>query len=230
MDQRSVRIPIGTVELHGDLVLPERARGLVLFAHGSGSSRGSPRNRFVARVLNEGGLGTMLIDLLTADEARTDGVTAEPRFDLGFLARRLIDVTTWLADSGTLTRDLRVGIFGASTGAAAAFVAAAQLGSMVSAMVSRGGRTDLASAALRDVVTPTLLIVGGRDVEVLRRNQQALAQLDCAKRLYIVPGATHLFAEPHALEQVARLAREWFVEYLVGDAVALPSGEAVRPA
>ena len=157
-------------------------------------------------------------------------MTAELRFDIDLLARRLIDVSTWLADSGALTRDVRLGLFGASTGAAAALVAAAELGPMVSAVVSRGGRPDLAGEALTAVTAPTMLIVGGRDVEVMRLNQRALALLDGCKRLDVVPGATHLFQEPGALERVALLARDWFVEYLVGDVVSLPGGETARPA
>jgi putative phosphoribosyl transferase len=220
-DERSVTIPSGAVTVQGDLTLPEYARGLVLFAHGSGSSRRSPRNRYVASVLHQGGLGTLLIDLLTAGEERTDDTTA---------ARRLVDVSTWLADSGALTRELRLGMFGAGSGAAAALVAAAELGPMVSAVVSRGGRPDLAGIALPEVTAPTMLIVGGRDVEVMRLNQRAMALLDCAKRLDVVPGATHLFDEPGALERVARLARAWFVEYLLGDGVSLPGGEPARAA
>jgi pimeloyl-ACP methyl ester carboxylesterase len=227
---RSVSIEIGDIALEGDLHLPEQARGLVLFAHGSGSSRHSPRNRYVASVLNQSGLATLLIDLLTLDEERLDAITGELRFDIGFLARRLLDVSDWLTQSGVLARDLRLGLFGSSTGAAAALVAAAELGSLVSAVVSRGGRPDLATDALPAVSAPTLLIVGARDFEVLQLNREALVGLDCAKRLEIVPGATHLFQEPGALEQVAELARDWFLEYLAAEEVTLPGGEPARPA
>jgi putative phosphoribosyl transferase len=229
MDERSVTIPIGNVQLQGDLNLPERMRGLVLFAHGSGSSRLSPRNRFVANVLGEAGLATLLIDLLTEEEERIDATTGALRFDIGFLAGRLMDVNSWLTQSGVLTRGLGLGLFGSSTGAAAALVAAAEMGSIVGAVVSRGGRPDLAGAALSSVTAPTLLIVGGRDLEVLRLNREALDVLDCSRRLEVVPGATHLFEEPGTLERVAVLARNWFTEQLAGEAVTLPTGEPARP-
>jgi dienelactone hydrolase len=229
MDQTSVRIPIGNIALRGDLNLPEELRGVVLFAHGSGSSRLSPRNRLVADVLNSAGLGTLLIDLLTREEERADAITAALRFDICFLAERLMAVTNWLGESGVLERGVALGLFGASTGAAAALMAAAELGSLVGAVVSRGGRPDLAATALPSVTAPTLLIVDGRDLEVLRLNREALDKLDCARRLDVVPGAAHLFDEPGTLERVAELARDWFVEHLAGETVSLPAGEPARP-
>jgi dienelactone hydrolase len=206
------------VELEGNLSIPAGALGIVLFAHGSGSSRHSPRNRYVAEVLQQAGLATLLMDLLTLDEERVDMRTAHLRFDIGLLASRLVMTTEWLQEHAD-TRELRVGYFGASTGGGAALMAATQLPEgipPVSAVVSRGGRPDLAGAALRTVTTPTLLIVGGQDFEVIRLNEQALAQMSGAsiKELAIVPGATHLFEEPGTLEQVARLARDWFLLYL----------------
>jgi putative phosphoribosyl transferase len=206
------------VELEGSLSIPAGARGIVLFAHGSGSSRHSPRNRYVAGVLQQAGLATLLMDLLTPDEERVDMRTAHLRFDIGLLAGRLVMATEWLHERAD-TRQLKVGYFGASTGGGAALMAAAQPPKEippVSAVVSRGGRPDLAGAALRTVTTPTLLIVGGQDFEVIRLNEQALAQMSGAgiKELAIVPGATHLFEEPDTLEQVARLARDWFLLYL----------------
>jgi putative phosphoribosyl transferase len=211
--ERLVHVMVGPVTLEGNLHLPTSARGVVLFAHGSGSSRFSPRNRFVARVLQEGGLATLLIDLLTADEERIDARTAHLRFDIGLLAERLAGAAKWLKQQPG-TRDLPIGCFGASTGGGAALLAAAQHPDLVDAVVSRGGRPDLAGPALPHVKAPTLLIVGGHDVPVIRMNEEALAQLRCEKRLEIVPGATHLFEEPGALEQVARLARDWFSHYL----------------
>jgi putative phosphoribosyl transferase len=212
-EERLVRVAAGPVTLEGNLSLPERARGIVLFAHGSGSSRHSPRNRYVARVLNEAKLATLLVDLLTLDEEAVDLRTAHLRFDIGLLAGRLAGVTEWLTQYPD-TRELRIGYFGASTGAAAALVAAAQHPDAVGAIVSRGGRPDLAGPALARVRAPTLLIVGGNDFEVVELNRRALALLRCEKQLEIVPGATHLFEEPGALEEVARLAREWFKRYL----------------
>ena len=213
-EERLVRIEAGQVTLEGNLSLPEEARGIVLFAHGSGSSRHSPRNRYVAQVLNEAKLATLLVDLLTPDEEAVDLRTAHLRFDIGLLAGRLVGATDWLTQYPD-TRDLRIGYFGASTGAAAALVAAAQRPDAVGAVVSRGGRPDLAGPALTRVRAPTLLIVGGNDFEVIELNRRALALLRCEKRLEIVPGATHLFEEPGALEEVARLAREWFERYLM---------------
>jgi len=185
----------------------------VLFAHGSGSSRHSPRNRYVARLLNDAKLGTLLIDLLTTDEELADQQTAELRFDIGLLAARLLSATDWLAGQRN-TQGLRIGYFGASTGAGAALVAAAERPDLVSAIVSRGGRPDLAGSALPRVLAPTLLIVGANDLPVIQLNQAALEQLHCEKSLVIVPRATHLFEEPGALDEVARLAREWFGRYL----------------
>jgi putative phosphoribosyl transferase len=212
-EERLVRVAAGPVTLEGNLSLPERARGIVLFAHGSGSSRHSPRNRYVARVLNEAKLATLLVDLLTPDEEAVDLRTAHLRFDIGLLAGRLVGVTDWLTQYPD-TRELRIGYFGASTGAAAALVAATQRPEAVGAIVSRGGRPDLAGPALARVRAPTLLIVGGNDFEVVELNRRAFALLRCEKQLEIVPGATHLFEEPGALEEVARLAREWFERYL----------------
>jgi dienelactone hydrolase len=201
------------VTLEGSLVIPERARGMVLFAHGSGSSRHSPRNLYVAEALHSGGLGTLLIDLLTPSEEAVDLRTRELRFDIDLLADRLVGATWWLAGEET-TRALPVGLFGASTGAAAALVAAAGRADHVAAVVSRGGRPDLAGASLPNVKTPTLLIVGGSDDVVIDLNQRAMALMTAPVRLEIVPRATHLFEEPGALDQVARLARDWFVRYL----------------
>ncbi len=211
--ERIVQVAAHGVALEGNLVVPTGATGVVLFAHGSGSSRHSPRNRYVAQVLNQGGMATLLIDLLTADEEAIDLQTARLRFDIALLAERLGGATDWLAGEPTTTR-LRVGYFGASTGAAAALVAAAAQPCAVAAIVSRGGRPDLAGAALERVQAPTLLVVGGEDRSVLPLNQAAFGTLRCQKRLEIVPGATHLFEEPGALERVAALAREWFAAWL----------------
>jgi putative phosphoribosyl transferase len=211
--ERLIQVMVGPVMLEGNLHLPADARGIVLFAHGSGSSRHSPRNRFVAGVLQAGGLATLLIDLLTSDEERIDARTAHLRFDIELLADRLAGAAAWLKQQPD-TRDLQIGCFGASTGGGAALLTAAQHPNLVEAVVSRGGRPDLAGPALPRVEAPTLLIVGGHDTPVIRMNEQAFAQLRCAKRLEIVPGATHLFEEPGALEQVARLARDWFSHYL----------------
>jgi pimeloyl-ACP methyl ester carboxylesterase len=208
----TVRVDGGSgIVLEGDLAVPERARGIVLFAHGSGSSRRSPRNQFVARVLREAGLGTLLFDLLTQ---REDAVY-ETRFDIDLLAQRLAAATTWMTQQ-PVAASLGVGYFGASTGAAAALIAAAEVGPSIGAVVSRGGRPDLAESALARVTAPTLLIVGGLDDVVIDLNRQAHAGLRCEKRLVIVPGATHLFEEPGALDEVARLAAEWFVQWLPG--------------
>jgi dienelactone hydrolase len=210
-----VAVPVGDATLQGDLVLPEQARGVVLFAHGSGSSRHSPRNRQVAATLNEAGIGTLLLDLLTPAEEDADRTTGKHRFDIELLARRLIAAIDWLRGEGHLL--LPIGLFGASTGAAAALVAAADRADEVAAVVSRGGRPDLAGAALGRVRAPTLLIVGGADVQVLELNEHALRLLGApVKRLVVVPGASHLFEEPGALAAVAQLAAEWFAHYLVG--------------
>jgi len=208
-----VRVSVDSVTLEGNLSIPEVAEGVVLFAHGSGSSRFSPRNRFVANILCQGGLVTLLIDLLTSEEGDIDRYTRHLRFDIDLLADRLAGATDWILERAD-TRDLNIGYFGSSTGAAAALVAAAQRPDVIDAVVSRGGRPDLARRALRQVKTPTLLIVGGNDVQVLGLNRQALAQLREEKRLEIVPGAGHLFEEPGALETVAQLAQQWFVDHL----------------
>ena len=220
-DHDLVRVPAGGLTIEGDLTLPRGATGIVLFAHGSGSSRHSPRNRHVAKSLNEAMLGTLLIDLLTPDEESLDQQTAELRFDIGLLARRLLGAADWLARQER-TQGLRIGYFGASTGAGAALVAAAERPELIAAVVSRGGRPDLAGPALPHVQAPTLLIVGGYDQPVIQLNQEALAQMRCEKSLVIVPRATHLFEEPGTLDEVARLARDWFVRYL---APAEPSVE-----
>ncbi len=213
-DERLVSIPAGEVVLEGNLNLPDDARAIVLIAHGSGSSRHSPRNRHVARLLNEARLATLLIDLLTAGEDAIDLQTARFRFDIELLSERLVRATDWLTQSVD-TSHLRIGYFGASTGAAAALVAAALRADAIGAVVSRGGRPDLAGAALTRVRAPTLLIVGGDDGQVIELNREALGQLRCEKQLVIVPGATHLFEEPGALDEVARLARDWFLRHLV---------------
>ncbi len=204
--------------LHGDLVVPERATGIILFAHGSGSGRHSPRNRYVASVFQQGGLATLLLDLLTAAEEQADLDTGHLRFDIGLLAERVLEATDWLGGEPA-TRGLQIGYFGASTGAGAALVAAAERPSLVRAVVSRGGRPDLAGSALVRVQAPTLLIVGGDDYQVIKLNRQALAELRCEKEISIVPGATHLFEEQETLEQVAKLARNWFERYLKGRVV-----------
>ena len=210
---RSVLIEADTVALRGFVEIPRGARGVVLFAHGSGSSRFSPRNNYVARALREAQVGTLLFDLLTAEEERLDEATRELRFDIPLLTRRLISATHWAQAQPELS-PLAFGYFGASTGAAAALCAAACTPA-VRAVVSRGGRPDLAGSALAQVRASTLLIVGGDDLEVLSLNRRALAQLTCEARLEIVPGATHLFEEPGALEQVASLASKWFERHLV---------------
>jgi putative phosphoribosyl transferase len=211
--QQPVRIPIGRIQLEGDLVVPAGASGVVLFAHGSGSSRHSPRNQYVAADLQSGGLGTLLMDLLTPQEETVDARTGHLRFDIGLLAERLVGAIAWLKEQPA-TRELPVGLFGASTGGGAALVAAAERPSQVRAVVSRGGRPDLAGAALPRVQVPTLLIVGGNDEPVIGLNRAAMAQLTAETRLEIVPRATHLFEEPGAIEQVAALAGDWFHRYL----------------
>lgn len=211
-----VSIRANAVQLEASLVLPAMAQGIVLFAHGSGSSRHSPRNRDVAQVLNQVGLATLLLDLLTAAEEVIDRQTRHLRFDIGLLASRLVGATDWLRQN-PMTRSLKVGYFGASTGSAAALMAATERPEVISAIVSRGGRPDLAGTALTRVQAPTLLIVGGNDPIVLDLNRQALARISTEKHLEIVPGATHLFAEPGTLEQVAQLASQWFQRYLSPD-------------
>lgn len=202
-------VPIPPAGILGDLIIPPHPAAIVAFAHGSGSSRFSSRNRFVAEVLQRAKLATLLLDLLTAEEERIDSRTLHLRFDIPLLAGRLIQATEWLGRNRE-TQGLPIGYFGASTGAAAALIAAAKLPETVRAVVSRGGRPDLAGASLADVQAPTLLIVGSRDDPVIDLNRKALAQLRCEKQLEIVPGATHLFEEPGTLEQVASLARDWF--------------------
>jgi putative phosphoribosyl transferase len=211
--EKAIRLPFGDVMLEGDLAVPGNASGLVIFAHGSGSGRLSPRNRYVANVLQEAGLATLLFDLLTAREEAEDAVTGHLRFDIGYLARRLVSVADWVAGQRE-TRKLSLGYFGASTGAAAALVAAAEKPDLIKAVVSRGGRPDLAGQALPRVKAPVLLIVGGLDTQVIELNEEAMAQLDTIKKLVIVPGANHLFEEPGTLPQAARLASEWFSQYL----------------
>src|SRR5438552_8222526 len=211
--ERLVHVAAGSVTLEGTLSLPPEARGLVLFAHGSGSSRLIPRNRHVAHILNDAWLATLLVDLLTEDEETIDLRTAHLRFDIGLLAERLVGATDWLTRQPD-TRHLPIGYFGASTGAGGALVAAATRPQVVSAIVSRGGRPDLAGPALANVRAPTLLIVGGQDHVVIELNRSALDLLHGEKQLVIVPGATHLFEEPGALDEVAQLAREWFERYL----------------
>jgi putative phosphoribosyl transferase len=208
-----VQIPAGRAVLFGNLTIPENATGLVLFAHGSGSSRHSPRNQFVARALNDAGLATLLFDLLTREEEAVDMRTGEHRFNIRLLADRLIHATKW-AKQKAQTRDLRVGYFGSSTGGGAALVAAAEVPQDVGGVVSRGGRPDLAGDALPKVQAPTLLIVGGNDDIVIELNEIARDQMRCEVKLEIIPGATHLFEEPGALETVAKLASDWFSLHL----------------
>jgi len=211
--EQIVHLNLGSVALEGALAIPAGATGVVLFAHGSGSSRHSPRNRYVAEALLEVGLATLLIDLLTTAEEHEDDRTARLRFDIKLLAGRVVAATDWLRQNPVVTH-LRIGYFGASTGAAAALVAAAERPDEVGAVVSRGGRPDLAIPVLARVKAPTLLMVGGRDLPVIEMNRVALTHLRAEKRLDIVPGATHLFEEPGTLEQVARLAREWLLTHL----------------
>ncbi len=221
MQTRSVHIAAGPqVVLAGDLGVPAEAAGIVLFAHGSGSSRHSTRNQYVARQLYEAGLATLLFDLLTEDEEAQDRYTGHLRFDLELLSRRLLAASDWVMTQPAL-RGLRMGYFGASTGGGAALMAAAKAGIEIGAVVSRGGRPDLAKDALPQVRSPTLLIVGGRDTPVIEMNRAAYAELGCVKALEIVAGASHLFEEPGALEQVARLAVAWFKRYLQAPAEAV---------
>lgn len=210
---REVSVQTADAKLEGSLAIPGAASGIVVFAHGSGSSRFSPRNQRVAAFLNEGGLATLLFDLLTAEENEIDEQTRALRFDIQMLGRRLTGAVDWLAGEPE-TRFLRIGLFGASTGAAAALIAAAERPERVAAVVSRGGRPDLAMADLPRVQAPTLLIVGGLDVPVIQLNRDAAERIGVAHRIEIVPGATHLFEEPGKLEEVARLARDWFARCL----------------
>lgn len=208
-----IEISFDGIELQGDLHIPATAKGIVLFAHGSGSSRWSPRNRFVAQTLEGNGLATLLFDLLTEEEERIDTITGEFRFDIPLLADRVVRATEWLKENGS-TRGLCIGYFGASTGAAAALIAAAKHPHDLFAIVSRGGRPDLAREELRNVQAPTLLIVGGEDTPVIEMNREAARLLQVEHRLEIVPGATHLFEEAGKLEVVARLAADWFCRFL----------------
>ena len=211
--QTEIRIPVGSVKVEGTLTLPSGAKGVVLFAHGSGSSRFSTRNQYVAKEFNKSALGTLLFDLLTAEEEETDVLTAEFRFNIPLLASRLIGVTEWLRNDPK-TKNMAFGYFGASTGAAAALIAAAKLPGEVAAVVSRGGRPDFAGKYLASVVAPTLLLVGGLDTEVIELNEQAMEQMTSEKKLVIIPGATHLFEEPGKLEEVAKFSIDWFLRYL----------------
>lgn len=213
MADNEITISLPGARLGGELIIPDNALGLVIFAHGSGSSRKSPRNQYVARILRQNGIGTLLFDLLTAQEELVDSQTGHLRFDIPFLAGRLLHATRWAQDHAN-TKDLNLGYFGSSTGAAAALVAAAELHDEVSAVVSRGGRPDLAGDTLESVTAPTLLIVGGEDKVVIELNEAAYARLKCEKALRIVPGASHLFEEPGKLEIVAQMAAEWFVHHL----------------
>jgi dienelactone hydrolase len=208
-----VSVPAAEVVLQGDLSMPSAPKGVVLFAHGSGSSRHSPRNQYVAEVLNEQSLGTLLVDLLTAEEEREDEFTGQLRFNIDLLTRRLVAITDWL-ESSTQVRGHGIGLFGASTGAAAALMTAARRPETVKAVVSRGGRPDLAGSDASLVRAPTLLIVGGKDTAVLQMNRDAMALMKCKTELKIVPGATHLFEERGALAQVAKLAADWFTTHL----------------
>jgi len=208
-----VRIPVGGVVIEGNLAIPSGAKGIALFAHGSGSSRFSPRNRYVAKAFNAQKIATLLFDLLTDEEDQEDLATAEYRFNINLLAERLIGATEWLKKDPQ-TKNLAFGYFGASTGAAAALIAAAKLPNEIAAVVSRGGRPDLAASYLSRVAAPTLLMVGSLDEEVIELNKQAMEQMTAEKKLVIVSGATHLFEEPGKLEEVAKLAADWFLRYL----------------
>jgi putative phosphoribosyl transferase len=213
IEHSPVTVRLQSAHLDGYLSIPTAATGVVVFAHGSGSSRHSPRNRYVADILNEAGLATLLIDLLNADEQEADLQTGQLRFDIGFLASRLVAITQWLREQPQVA-GFKIGYFGASTGAGAALVAAAELPRLIHGVVSRGGRPDLAGAALEQVEAPTLAIVGGHDPQVLELNRQALARMHAVQSLEVIPGAGHLFEEPGALEQVAKLARAWFAKEL----------------
>ena len=214
MPVESVTLHIAGTRLTGDLAVPDEAAGLVLFAHGSGSSRHSPRNQAVAAQLNDRGFGTLLLDLLTPAEDQTDAVTREHRFDITLLARRLSSAADWLA---ARTTDLPIGLFGASTGAAAALITAAENPELVKAVVSRGGRPDLAASALANVRAPVLLLVGGQDDVVVKLNEEAAQQLTAPHELRVIPGATHLFPEPGALEEVGAAAADWFTRMVQAD-------------
>jgi len=208
-----IKIPVINVTVEGNLIVPVGAKGLVVFAHGSGSSRFSPRNEYVAREFNRASMGTLLFDLLTLKEERQDMLTGEYRFNIDLLADRLVGVTEWLKKDAS-SKGLALGYYGASTGAAAALMAAARLPNDVSAVVSRGGRPDLAGQYLRNVKAPTLLLVGGWDEEVIELNKQAQSKMTNENKLFVIPGATHLFEEAGKLEEVAKLSTEWFTRYL----------------
>lgn len=212
--QQQVKVTAGEAVLEGCLDIPQNADSLVLFVHGSGSSRHSKRNKYVARLLNEAGLATLLFDLFTRQEEQQDAVTGELRFDIGFLAERVVAVTHWLKEYNK-TADMKLGYFGASTGAAAALVAASDLPDMVQAVVSRGGRPDMAVSCLDYVKAPTLLIVGEDDLQVLHLNKRAYESLNCERELVIIPGASHLFEEPGTLERAAEEACNWFIRYML---------------
>ena len=214
IEHSPVSVPVAEVVLQGDLSMPSAPKGIVVFAHGSGSSRHSPRNRYVAEVLNEHSLGTLLIDLLTPDEEQEDKVTGHLRFDINLLTRRLVAITDWLTSPARGRSRDSIGLFGASTGTAAALMTAAQLPDTVKAIVSRGGRPDLAGSAASLVRAPILLIVGGKDTAVLQMNRDAMALMKCKTELKIIPGATHLFEERGALAQVASLAADWYTTHL----------------
>jgi putative phosphoribosyl transferase len=224
---RDVQVRSGRAVLNGDLSIPADAKGVVLFAHGSGSSRHSPRNEFVAQKIREAGVGTLLFDLLTNAEETIDALTAHMRFDIGLLAERLVDVTNWIAANDE-TSHLGIGYFGSSTGGAAALVASAELGEAIGAVVSRGGRPDLEGDALPKVKSPTLLIVGGLDYAVIEINREAHALLRCEKELRIVSGATHLFEERGTLAKVAHLAADWFQKHLRSETLKLPIRNAIN--
>jgi dienelactone hydrolase len=211
-NKAEMKIPVGNVIVEGTLTLPSGTRGVVLFAHGSGSSRFSPRNQYVAKEFNKAKIATLLFDLLTPEEEETDIVTAEYRFNIGLLAERLIGATQWLRNDPQ-TKKLAFGYFGASTGAAAALIAAAKLPKEITAVVSRGGRPDLAGKYLPNVMAPTLLLVGGLDTEVIELNREAMEQMPAETKLVIVPGATHLFEEAGKLEEVAKFSSDWFLKY-----------------
>jgi dienelactone hydrolase len=211
--ETALKMPIGHVVVEGNLTIPSSAKGIVLFAHGSGSSRFSPRNQYVAREFNKAKIGTLLFDLLTSEEEEQDIFTAEYRFNIELLAERLVGATEWLKKDPQ-TKNYAFAYFGASTGAAAALIGAAKLPNDISAVVSRGGRPDLAADYLPQVVAPTLLLVGGLDTEVIELNRRAMAQMTTEKKLVIIPGATHLFEEPGKLQEVARASIDWFLRYL----------------
>jgi putative phosphoribosyl transferase len=213
IEHSMVKVAADSVEVEGILSVPTDARGIVLFAHGSGSTHRSPRNRLVADVLNEAGMATLLIDLLTPDEQQVDFQTARLRFDIPFLAGRLTRIADWMRDQREL-HQLPFGLFGASTGAAAALMTAVERPNLVRAVVSRGGRPDLAGDALARVQAPVLLLVGGDDTAVIGLNRRAMARMQCPHELMIIPGATHLFEEPGTLEEVAKTAKDWLVEWL----------------